>query len=92
MSNYCQNCYELTEEISKLKAENIHLCEYKDELQAKLEKIKKVIQTCNKLNNCEKCPYYKKCLVIDNSKGDYFNTDKLILDIIEGAEDGKIYN
>ena len=59
----------------------------KDKLKAKLEKIKDIIQTCNKLNNCDKCPYCQKCLVIDNSQGDYYNTDKLILDIIEGAEE-----
>ncbi len=57
MSNYCQNCYELTEEISKLKAENIHLCEYKDELQVKLEKIKEIAE-----NYRENCKIEGNCL------------------------------
>lgn len=85
MSNYCQNCYELTEEISKLKAENIRLCEYKDELQIKLKKIKEITETALKANYCNNCDGcgLPECL---DTECHTYALDK-IMDVIEGAED-----
>lgn len=49
-----------------------------DILEAKLEKIKEVINECMKFKMCKSCKFYKEC---DK------NMEEYIIKIIEGVED-----
>lgn len=96
MSNYCKNCYELTEQLAQLKTENEHLSEKEQEarhylkeaekLTKTLTEIKEIAEHCIKQDICTTCDNSDKCYIEDDEIPTY-DVCKLILQKISEVED-----
>lgn len=84
MSNYCKNCYELTEKLEAKEQE----CERLKQTLAEIKEIaEECYYKCNSMNNCNiSCKYYNNCNGEFSYLLDYLNKQISECEVIIGIK------